>query len=397
MSTGNVKISQLAYSDNYVDYGEGSKLRIPLSKNTGTDDAPQWESKGIKGDTLIDYIDSKLGVSMASMNHQITLWDNVNGLSVNKLDKAIFFRLVKWLGHNKNMDNNPINITALSSTSGYISNTGEIKPSTSIDVEFSHNTSPIHLKKGCLYVLEINNANGLPGVNEMDINIPSDISWVTKVSDVYHDRENTNLEAGKVLEVVYEPLPTHYLKTADGGYGIPFYDYQELSGKAAGGAGAQQIAMGVLVFFASEDMDVILSLPTVYLDSNFNTSLETQSLYEINFGLFVEFADQFLSVQGDLMKVLVEAIVKNQKDIQALQANINSLGDVKANTIELDDYPVIQGSPMVIIKDREPSEASGNHGDDVPNKIGQIWVDTKGEQAYIAVGLGSIKCWRPII
>lgn len=390
MSTGNVKISQLAYSDNYANYGEGSQLRIPLSQNTGTDDAPQWESKGIKGNTLIDYIDSKLGVSMSSMNHLIPLWDQTEYLTSGKLDKGIFFQLAKWLGHNKNMDENYINITTLSSTSDYISNTGEIKASTT--TSFAHNTFPIHLKKGCLYVLEINNAYGLPGINE--INIPSDISWVTKVSDLYHYHDE--VATPETVEVVYEPLPTHYLKTTDGGYGIPLYNYQELSGKAAGGSGAQQIEMGILVFFASEDMDVILSLPTVYWNSESNKSLETQSLYEINFGLFVEFADQFLSVQGDLMKVLVEAIVKNQKDIQALQANINSLGDVKANTIELDDYPVIQGSPMVIIKDRAPSEASGNHGDDVPNKIGQIWVDTKGEQAYIAIGLGSIKCWRPI-
>lgn len=392
MSTGNVKISQLAYSDNYADYGEGSKLRIPLSKNTGTDNAPQWESKGIKGDTLIDYIDSKLGISIASSS-QTALRDDVNTLYTDKLWALDFWELAKPLGHNINWSNS-INITKLSSTSGYISNTGEIKPSTSIDVEFSHNTSPIQLKKGCLYVLEINNANGLPGVNEIDINMPPDISWVTKVSDVYHDRENTKPEAGEVAEVVYEPLPTHYLKTKDGGYGIPVYETKTSFTRAVG---TPQMNKGILVFFASEDMDVILSLPALYWDNTYNVSSDTLNLREINFGLFVEFADQFLSVQGDLMKVLVEAIVKNQKDIQALQANINSLGDVKANTIELDDYPVIQGSPMVIIKDREPSEASGNHGDDVPNKIGQIWVDTKGEQAYIAVGLGSIKCWRPII
>lgn len=390
MSTGNVKISQLAYSDNYANYGEGSQLRIPLSQNTGTDDAPQWESKGIKGDTLIDYIDSKLGISIASSS-QTALRDDVNALYTDKLYALDFWELAKPLGHNINWINS-INITSLSNTVGYISKTGEIKPSANPDSEFSHNTDPIHLKKGCLYALEINNVNHLPGVNEIDI--PSDISWVTKVSDVYHDRENTNLKAGEVAEVVYEPLPTHYLKTTDGGYGIPVYETKISSTRAAG---TPQINKGILVFFASEDMDAILSLPTLYWDNTYNVSSDTLNLREINFGLFVEFADQFLSVQGDLMKVLVEAIVKNQKDIQALQANINSLGDVKANTIELEDYPVIQGSPMVIIKDREPSEASGNHGDDVPNKIGQIWVDTKGEQAYIAVGLGSIKCWRPII
>lgn len=376
MSTGNVKISQLSYSDNYYDYGE---IRIPLSQNKGTGENPQWESLGIKGDTLVDYIDSKLGVSIGSPTHMIPLWSSVNSLSENKLDQTFFWKLVKWLGHNKNMGNFT-DITLLTNEVGYITKTGEITGSTT----FNHNSSTIHLKKGCLYVLEINNANGLPGVNE--INIPSDISWVTKVSDIYH-------ETGDRLEVVYEPIPTHYLKTEDAGYGIPVYNSQNVSTYAAGGGTI--IELGVLVFFASEDMDVILSLPTNYWNPDLNTA-ETRNLYEINFGLFVEFADQFLSVQGDLMKVLVEAIVKNHNDIQSLQANSNSLGDVKANTIELDDYPVIQGSPMVIIKDREPREAEGNHGDDVPNKIGQIWIDTVGQQAYIAVSLGSIKGWRPI-
>ena len=44
---------------------------------------------------------------------------------------------------------------------------------------------------------------------------------------------------------------------------------------------------------------------------------------------------------------------------------------------------------MVVVKDRMPSAAGTNHGPDVPNRIGQIWVDTADKQVYIAVALGS--------
>lgn len=400
MSTGNVKISQLTYKDNYYDYGASSDLRIPLSKNNGSDDAPDWESLSIKGNTLINYIDSKLGISIPSQEHMIPLHDEVNRLSTDKLGAEYFWTLLKRLGHNNTMNNNFfIDITSFNTNDGYISKTGEIKPSTTT-TPFAHNTSIIHLKRGCLYALEINNANGLPGVN--DIDIPADISWITKIETITYSSK-VEITPGVIETVqntkeIYEPIPTHYFKSVDGGYGIPLYNYQRVSTYAAGGGGGfpTQIAQGVLVFFASEDMDVRLSLPSSYWSSALNTSDDTKYLSEINFGLFVEFADQFLSVQGDLMKVLVEAIVKNRKDIQSLQANINSLGDVKANTIELDDYPVIQGSPMVIIKDRAPSAASDNHGEDVPNKIGQIWVDTSNKKAYIAVSLGAVSSWSPI-
>lgn len=396
MSTGNVKISQLTYKDTYSDYGEGSQLRIPLSKNNGSNDTPDWESLSIKGDTLVNYIDSKLGVSISSPEHMFTLREQVNDLSNRKLDGVFYWNLVKWLGYNKNI-NDSISITQLSNTSGYITKTGEFALSNTT-TSFNHNTTPIHLKKGCLYVLEINNANGLPGVDEIDI--PSDISWVTKIETItYSSKVEITpgiIETVQNTKEICEPIPTHYLKSNDGGYGIPFYNYGNKTTSTYAGGNPQSIKLGVLVFFASEDMDVILSLPEPYWNGEYNGAFETSNLNEISFGLFVEFADQFLSVQGDLMKVLVEAIVKNRKDIQSIQANINSLGDVKANTIELDDYPVIQGSPMVIIKDRAPSAASDTHGEDIPNKIGQIWVDTSNNKAYIAVSLGAVSSWSPI-
>ena len=218
MSTGNVKISQLTYKDTYSDYGEGSQLRIPLSKNNGSDDTPNWESLSIKGDTLVNYIDSKLGISISSPEHMYTLRDDINNLRNNKLDEVFYWTLVKWLGYNKNINNNFTNITQLSNTSGYITKTGGFALSNTT-TSFNHNTTPIHLKKGCLYFLEINNANRLPGVDEIDI--PSDISWVTKIETItYSSKVETTpgiIETVQFTKEIYEPIPTHYLKSNDGG------------------------------------------------------------------------------------------------------------------------------------------------------------------------------------
>ena len=68
------------------------------------------------------------------------------------------------------------------------------------------------------------------------------------------------------------------------------------------------------------------------------------------------------------------------------------------NSIDLDDFPSVQGEPMVVVANRRPSAAGTNHGDDVPNRIGQIWVDTTNKKAYIAVALGSTgdDSWKQI-
>lgn len=353
MSTGNVKISEL---ESLKSLSIDSDIRIPISQNNGTSDAPQWLSYGLGMDILEPFIKD---VSNSDENFNSNNW----------------LELLMRLGYNMNKSEIDLSEHLAQMNSYYMQN-GEMTESESFNT-----STEITLKKGKIYVLNLTSH-----INPFDnLTIPENISWVTKVSKTNYSFKVT--EAGEIITVnrtkaTYEPIPTSYKTKLD----IPIY--KQITNKSTFATDYT----GCLVFFAPEDMNVIFSLPSPYFIAPGSQIL----MHEIDFGIFSEIANQFLGVQGELMKVLVEAIVKNHKDIQTLQSNINSLGDVKANTIELDDYPVIQGSPMVVIKDRAPSAAGNNHGDDIPNKIGQIWVDTVNKQAYIAVELGTVNGWKPI-
>ena len=89
-----------------------------------------------------------------------------------------------------------------------------------------------------------------------------------------------------------------------------------------------------------------------------------------------------------MMKVIVEAIAKNKKDIDSLYEKTKSLGDIHVTSIDSDEFPSVQGEPMIVVVDRDPSSATTTRGADVPNRIGQIWVNTKDGVAYIATKLG---------
>ena len=223
----------------------------------------------------------------------------------------------------------------------YISTSGEKKSASSYFI-----SNEISLNQGNLYLYETKNV----------ANLPSDISIISKVDK---DKSGT--------KTVYESLPNHYY-TADGGYGAP--------------------NSGYLVFFAPENMNVVISGSVSNLTNN-------NQLREVKYGTFIQIADNLLSINGELMKIIVEAIVKNKKDIDSINENMKSLGDIHVNSIDSDEFPCVQGEPMVVVADRAPSASAATHGDDVPNRIGQIWVDTKGKKSYIAVALG-LDGWKPI-
>ena len=223
----------------------------------------------------------------------------------------------------------------------YISTSGEKKSASSYFI-----SNEISLNQGNLYLYETKNV----------ANLPSDISIISKVDK---DKSGT--------KTVYESLPNHYYKT-NGRYDAP--------------------NSGYLVFFAPENMNVVISGSVSNLTNN-------NHLREVKYGTFIQIADNLLSINGELMKIIVEAIVKNKKDIDSINENMKSLGDIHVNSIDSDEFPCVQGEPMVVVADRAPSAAAATHGDDVPNRIGQIWVDTKGKKSYIAVALG-LDGWKPI-
>lgn len=226
----------------------------------------------------------------------------------------------------------------------YISTSGEKKSVSSYFI-----SNEISLNQGNLYLYETKNV----------ANLPSDISIISKVDK---DKSGT--------KTVYEPLHNHYYKANDGHgrYDVP--------------------KSGILVFFAPENMNVVISGSVSNLTNN-------NHLREVKYGTFIQIADNLLSINGELMKVIVEAIVKNKKDIDSINENMKSLGDIHVNSIDSDGFPCVQGEPMVVVADRAPSAAAATHGDDVPNRIGQIWVDTQGKKAYIAVALG-LDGWKSI-
>ena len=118
----------------------------------------------------------------------------------------------------------------------------------------------------------------------------------------------------------------------------------------------------------------------------------------IKYGAFIEIANGLLGINGEMMKVIVEAIAKNKKDIDSLYEKTKSLGDIHVTSIDSDEFPSVQGKPMIVVVDRDPSPATATRGADVPNRIGQIWVDTTNKKAYIAVALGSTgdDSWKQI-
>lgn len=316
MSTvkGNIKISELNPLTE-IETNKGDKLKIPVSKNSGDESNPIWKSFSVDGNVLLNFIENNLS-SVAELEKILGKYDAVVDIAFNSIDGQ------------------------------YISTSGEKKSLSSYFI-----SSEIRLNQGNLYLYKVNDVDSLP----------ADISLISKV-----DKDKSGNKA------IYEPLPTHYQSTNNGGYGAPGSKY--------------------LVFFAPENMNVVIS-------SSVSSSADNNSkLLEVKYGTFIQIADNLLSINGELMKVIVEAIVKNKKDIDSINENMKSLGDIHVNSIDSDEFPCVQGEPMVVVADRAPSKAAATHGDDVPNRIGQIWVDTKGKKAYIAVALGSYDstCWKPI-
>ena len=332
-TTGNVKISELAELSTIHD---GAKLKIPVSNTSGSTSTPNWESYGVTAKTLSNFFGTSLGISGSE--------------GLNSKVQILREQLAQYNEEN-------VEDFSIAETGKYFSTSGE-----KVTLEGFSISNPISLKQGYLYMLSV----------PFSISYPTDISIMTKV-DVHTYRTPSGTTG---TDTVYEPLPNVY--------SVP--------------GNSQNVDIppinGIPVFFATENMDVVISCET----SGFPESSPYCRLTRVKYGVFLETAAKLLTVNGELMKVLVEAIVKNKKDIDSINENMKSLGDVHANSIDLDDFPSVQGEPMVVVADRRPSAAGTNHGDDVPNRIGQIWVDTTNKQAYIAVALGSTgdASWKQI-
>ena len=331
-TTGNVKISQLSELGT-ID--NGTKLRIPVSKDKSATSTPNWESYSVSAAVLSKFMENSLGLN--DVGSEKGLRSQVTDL---KAQTAEYAELEKKLGkydlvNTINFDEDEINKVIL--TDG----TKVSEGSSSYPYFIS---SIIKLKQGNLYLWSV----------DMDTVYNNKISFISKVSTHEYKAETETLY-DTIYDTIYEPLPTHYHSNE---YGAPSSPY--------------------LVFFATEDMDVVLS-------GGWNCD---KTLTEVKYGAFIQIAENLLSINGELMKVIVEAITKNRKDIESLYEKTKSLGDIHVTSIDSDEFPSVQGEPMIVVVDRDPSPATTTRGADVPNRIGQIWVNTKDGVAYIATKLG---------
>ena len=348
-TTGNVKISQLAP----ITSLHGGEI-VPISYSVANNN--QYESYRMSVDQVRSYMDSALGLSGAT-----GMRETLNAY-VGEVD-----RMKRDLGQYKNEDTLAL---STASTGKYISvDTKTEKPGTGLAI-----SAPVELKEGTIYLLKVGSIETLP----------SDISIFTKrVDRKYHVISGTHTEIhivdGQEVEVivedwtekidtVYEPLSSHYHSVQSGGYGAP--------------------TSGYVVFFACEDETIVVSAPS----QSFGTGL-----IGVRYGIFSEIAEEFLGIDSDLMKVLVEAIAKNNADIARVAASVHDFGSAHGVSLDLDNYLSVKGEPMIRIEDHKPSAANAYHGAEVPNRIGQMWFDTTAEKLYIATKIGTgIECWREV-
>ena len=326
-TTGNVKISQLSELGT-ID--NGTKLRIPVSKDKSATSTPNWESYSVSGAVLSKFMENSLGLN--DVGSEKGLRSQVTDLQAQTAEYA---KLEKKLGKYDLV--NTINFTKAEINKVILTDGTKASMGTSSYGYFI--SSKISLKQGNLYLWNVD-------ITTIQNN---DISFISKVSTHKYETETETL-----YDTVYEPLPTHYHSNE---YGSPG---------------------SYIVFFATEDMDVVIS-------GGFGCGT---TLTEIKYGAFIQIADNLLSVNGELMKVIVEAIAKNKKDIDSLYEKTKSLGDIHVTSIDSDEFPSVQGEPMIVVVDRDPSPATTTRGADVPNRIGQIWVNAKDGVAYIATKLG---------
>lgn len=357
-TTGNVKISQLSELGT-ID--NGTKLRIPVSKDKSATSTPDWESYSVNAAVLSKFMENSLGLN--DVGSEKGLRSQVTDLQAQT---AEYTELEKKLGKYNLVTNVALTVAEADK---YISESGEKTSLSGYSI-----SNKVSLKQGNLYLFRVDGSE----------NFPANIAFMSKVHiHEYHTvtgtHEETHLDEngneitviiedwGIASETVYEPLHSYYHSTSNGGYGAP--------------------DSGYLVFFATEDADVVISSSSTSLSNGLDI---------VKYGAFIEIANGLLSINGEMMKVIVEAIVKNKKDIDSLYEKTKSLGDIHVTSIDSDEFPSVQGEPMVVVADRAPSEATSTHGADVPNRIGQIWVNRTNGVAYIAVALGGIRSWEQI-
>lgn len=358
-ATGNVKISELTNHSN-VDGREVLPISWEQTPGNG------YESYKVSFDSLKSYIGKSLNITGNNgLDARVTSYGNE--ISYLKRDLGQYAgdlksRYGNFCGFHTviltiDTENHAINASgAVTSKSGYsISNM-------------------VAVKAGTLYLLYLGD------------DMPSDVSLFSKWhGHVYYpitgyQDVTTTLEDGTTVtvrepiygdsteQVTYEPLPTHYTSVAYDGYGRP--------------------SSSMVVFYATEDADIVISAPTRFLNGT--------RFYATHYGIFSEIADKIIGNNTDISRVIGEAIASLSARVDACEGNADSIGYATALQIDNMKMPKYRGSEMIIIAERNPSSHDTSVPADVPNHPGQIWINTKKQNVYIAVSAGTYAGWKKV-
>ena len=356
-ATGNVKISELTNHSN-VDGREVFPISWEQTPGNG------YESYKVSFDSLKSYVGKSLNIT-GNNGLDARVKSSGNEISYLKRD------LGQYAGDSSSnfCSKHTVNLTI--GTKNYAINaSGAVTPRIGYSI-----SNTVDVKAGTLYLLflGVDMAPDVSLFSKRHVHVYYPITGYQDVTTTLEDGTTVTVREpiyGDATEqVTYEPLPNHYTPVANGGYGRP--------------------SSYMVVFYATEDADIVISAPTSYIGG--------WTLYATHYGIFSEIADKFIGNNTDISRVIGEAIASLSARVDACESNAGSIGYATALQIDNMKMPKYRGSEMMIISDHAPkSNATATEPTDVPNHPGQIWIDTENKNVYIAVSAGTYAGWKKV-
>ncbi len=352
--TGNIKISELAPHANI----DGREV-MPVSWETTVGSG--YESYKSSVDSLKSYFGTALGVD--ALKTQVTSYGDE--LAYLKRDLGQYY-------------------TGTDGTYNYIG-VGQAKKDQCIDTAGNvvtkagyYISNQLTVKAGSLYLIPLN----------VGAEPAADVALFAKVHkykgwDVY-DYTDGNYQ-GKYYRLpsyredagptpVYEPLPHHYMTSADGGYGLPTNSSIKASYN------------NMAVFFAPEDAKIVISAP-----------MSVVGVFRINYAVLTEATDRFIGANTAMSRVIAESLASLSARLDSCEKAIGTVGDTVVGQLDTTKMYKYCGGDLVVISKSDPSStATATRPIDTPNHAGQLWVNVTTGTVWIGVDTVSHDSWKKI-
>lgn len=98
-----------------------------------------------------------------------------------------------------------------------------------------------------------------------------------------------------------------------------------------------------------------------------------------------QFTNDSKFVSSDVTDAIAKEVAENTVNIDLMIEKKDSLGHIKAISLNIEEWPTLTGLPLMIVKSGAP--------DKIPSFIGQKYLDTKNKKAYLAFGVSSVSDW----